>query len=134
MEWLLRSKALWHKKSRELWLKLRDKNSNFFHLSTVIRRKRNNIDAIHDGEGSWITEGNSIKKTFLDHFKNLFQQNKVDFPPHFEHLVLLCITKDESAELCRIPSHDEIKSTLFSMHDLKAPGPDGFLTIFYKKF
>ncbi|XP_075649651.1 uncharacterized protein LOC142620111 [Castanea sativa] len=71
-EWLLRSEALWRQKSRELWLKLGDKNSKIFHFSTIVGRKRNSIDAIRDGNGSWITEGNSIRKTFLDHFKELF--------------------------------------------------------------
>ena len=104
---------MWRQKSRELWLKLWDKNSKFFHLSTIIRRKRNSIDAMRDENGSWITEGNSIKNTFLNYFKNLFQQSESDFPPHFEQLVLPCITEDENVELCRIPSHDEIRSTLF---------------------
>ena len=47
-EWLLRIETLWRQKSRELWLKLSDRNTKFFHLSTIIRRKRNNIDAIRD--------------------------------------------------------------------------------------
>ena len=132
-EWLLRSEALWRQKSRELWLKLGDKNTKFFHLSTIIRRKRNSIDAIRDDNGVWITEGNSIRNAFLVHFKNLFQQNVADFPPHLGHLVLPCITEDENSELNRIPTPDEIKSELFGMQDLKAPGPDGFLAIFYKK-
>lgn len=45
-EWLLRSKVIWRQKSRELWLKLVDKNSKFFYLSTIIRRRNNNINAI----------------------------------------------------------------------------------------
>ena len=98
-----------------------------------MRRKRNSINAIRDGNGAWITEGNAIKKRFIEHFKDLFQQNEVDFPPHFAHLVLPCITEDENVELCKIPSQDEIKDTLFSTNDLKAPGPDGFSAIFYKK-
>lgn len=47
-KWLLRSEVLWRQKSRELWLKLGDKNTKFFHISTIIRRKRNSIDAIKD--------------------------------------------------------------------------------------
>jgi len=45
-EWLLKSEVLWQQKSRELWLKQGDKNSKFFHLSTIIRRRSNHIDAI----------------------------------------------------------------------------------------
>lgn len=49
------------------------KNSKFFHLSTIVRRKRNSINAIWEGNGAWITEGNAIRKRFLEHFKDLFQ-------------------------------------------------------------
>ena len=50
-KWLLRTQALWHQKSRELWLKLGDKNTKFFHFSTIIKRKRNIIDALRDDNG-----------------------------------------------------------------------------------
>ena len=72
-KWLLWSETLWRQKSRELWLKLREKNSKFFHLSTIVRRKRNSVNAIREGNGAWITEGNAIRKRFLEHFKDLFQ-------------------------------------------------------------
>lgn len=47
--------------------------------------------------------------------------------------MLPCITEDENSELCRVSTPDEIKTTLFSMSDLKAPGPDGYPIIFYKQ-
>ena len=98
-EWLLRIETLWRQKSRELWLKLGDRNTKFFHLSTIIRHKRNNIDAIRDEQGAWIMETESIRSLFLNSFKNLFKQEEVNFPPHLEHLVLSCIIEDENSEL-----------------------------------
>nr|POF27247.1 transposon tx1 uncharacterized 149 kda protein [Quercus suber] len=133
-EWLLRSESLWCQKSRELWVKLGDRNTKFFHLSTIIKRKQNNIDAIQDDNGTWLTDTNSIRSLFLDSYKNLFSQGDDSFPPHLEHLVFPCITEDDNTELSRIPTPEEIKSTLFSIHDLKAPGPDGYPVIFYKQF
>lgn len=78
-------------------------------------------------------EVNAIRKLFLDSYKELFKREEINFPPHLEHLVLPCITEDENSELCRVSTPDEIKTTLFSMSDLKAPGPDGYPIIFYKQ-
>ena len=75
----IRSEILWHQKSRELWLKHGDKNSKFFHLSTTIQRRRDNIDAIKTGDGNWISESNHIRHLFLEGFKNLFKE-EVSFP------------------------------------------------------
>ena len=130
---MLRSETLWRQNSKELWLKLSDRNTKFFHLSTIIRRKRINIDAIRDEQGSWITKTESIRSLFSNSFKNIFKQEEVNFPLHLEHLVLPCITEDENSELSRIPTPEEIKATLFNMQDLKAPGSDGYLVIFYKQ-
>ena len=60
-EWLVRSESLWRQKSRELWLKAGDKNSSFFHLSTIIQRRHNNIDAIKADDGTWINGSKNIK-------------------------------------------------------------------------
>lgn len=131
-EWLIRSEILWRQKSRELWLKLGDKNSKFFHLSMVICRRNNNIDAIKKEDGTWIHDSNQIRKLFRNNFVDLFKED-IDFPEHLEHLILPCITEEENEMLERIPSPEEIKDTLFQMQDLKAPGPDGFPVLFYKQ-
>ena len=59
-EWLLRNEILWKQKSREVWLKEGDKNSKFFHFSTIIRRRRNSIDALKNDSGEWITDRGEI--------------------------------------------------------------------------
>ena len=78
-EWPVRSESLWRQKSRELWLKAGDKNSSFFHLSTIIRRRHNNIDAIKADNGTWINGSRNIKHFFFDKFKELFSEEEVDF-------------------------------------------------------
>ncbi|XP_023878160.1 uncharacterized protein LOC111990605 [Quercus suber] len=132
-EWLLRSEVLWRQKSRELWLKLGDKNSNFFHLSTIIRRRSNNIDAIKNEDGSWIYEFSQIRNQFRDNFINLFKEDDICFPENLDYLVLPCITEEENESLQSISSPEEIKVALFQMQDLKALGLDGFPALFYKQ-
>ena len=84
-----------------------DKNSKFFHLSTIICRRSNNIDAIKNEDSSWIQETSQIRAHFKDSFINQFKEG--------------------------IPSPEEIKAALFQMHDLNAPGLDGFPPLFHKK-
>ena len=59
-EWLLRNEILWKQKSREVWLMEGDKNSKFFHLSAIIRRRRNSIDALKNDSEEWITDRGEI--------------------------------------------------------------------------
>ena len=93
------SEVIWRQKSKELWLKLGDKNSKFFHLSTIIHRRRNNIDAIKNEEGTWINESSQIRAHFRDNFVDLFKEEEVCFPEHLDHLVLPCITEEENEGL-----------------------------------
>lgn len=133
-EWLLRSEILWRQKSRELRLKEGDKNSKFFHLSTIIRRRHNHIDAVKGENGNWVTGSNRIREKFLQHFKELYKEEEVSFPDHLDNLIRPCITDDENSDLCCTPTPEEIRLTLFNMQDLKAPGPDGFPVLFYKEY
>jgi hypothetical protein len=133
-EWLLRSEMLWRQKSREMWLKDGDKNSKFFHLSTLIRRRRNSVDAIKSNSRDWITDKKEIKKVFLSNFIEQFSKEEVDFPCDLENLISPVISTEENESLCSIPTPQEIKKVVFEMYDLKAPGPDGLPALFYKKY
>lgn len=48
---LLQEELLWRHKSRVEWLKAGDKNTMFFHLSTVIRRRRNKVEELLNEHG-----------------------------------------------------------------------------------
>lgn len=80
-------------KSRELWLKEVDRNSKFFHLSIVIRRRRNNIRAIWI-EGKWIQEEEEIAEFFIKNFQNLFSSNQPSISNDLDELIPACITEE----------------------------------------
>ena len=106
-------------------MKKGDRNSKFLHLSTIIRRRRNNIDAIRNDVGVWILNTKEIEENFLDKFNDLFGEEGINFPPDLENLIPNSISEDDATELCRIPTDQEIKDTLLSMPAQKAPVPDG---------
>ncbi|XP_060670961.1 uncharacterized protein LOC132800728 [Ziziphus jujuba] len=45
-----------------------------------------------------------------------------------------CISQEEDLELMRVPSAEEVKEAVWSLHPLKSPGPDGFSSIFFRSY
>lgn len=111
-----------------------DKNTRFFHFSTVIRRRRNAIDAIKSDNGEWLMDKADIKEFFVSKFNELFIEEPISFPSNLKDLISPSITPLQNEDLCLIRSPREIKDTIFGMYNLKAPGPDGLPALFYKKY
>ena len=61
---------LWTLKLRINWMVQGDRNTAFFHVSTLVRRKRNQISAIKNGVGEWLYADAKImeyiRKGFID--------------------------------------------------------------------
>ena len=55
-------------------------------------------------------------------------------PMNLENLIQPCVSDQENLGLFKVPSRDEIKKVVYGMKALKAPGPDGFLALFYKHY
>jgi len=123
---LQHEESLWKNKSRELWLTCKDLNSRFFHTSTLIRRKRNNIYRLFSPANGWITDRTAIGNCFVTHFKDLFQTTNISPPSELLDLFQPSISVDDNNSLCAIPTESEIFAVLASLGRLKAPGPDEF--------
>ncbi|KAI8563661.1 hypothetical protein RHMOL_Rhmol03G0126400 [Rhododendron molle] len=133
-EILLQEETLWFQKSRSKWITLGEKNTRYFHLSTIIRRRRSKITMLKDDSNIWIENPDVIKNHVQQFFSNLFQDrnpsqgcNQVVHPhPTF--------SKEDNDSL-RLPLSDaEIWNSVKSINAYKSPGPDGIQAIFYHKF
>ncbi|PKI36129.1 hypothetical protein CRG98_043481 [Punica granatum] len=125
---------IWRQKSRELWLKDGDRNTKFFHLSTVIRRRANQIVAIKDDNGEWSQDHEVIGEYFLRKFQDLFNTSNPAIPKDMEDLIGSIISAPENERLIQAPDDKEILTALNSIPNLKAPSPDGIPSLFYKHY
>ncbi|CAN0825964.1 hypothetical protein LINGRAHAP2_LOCUS548 [Linum grandiflorum] len=87
----------WSQRARSDWLNLGDRNSSFFHASTIQRQHKNTIKKLKIAEDTWVEEEEKIKDHIINFFKNLFSQTtentqtrRVD--RNFENLIPKVVT------------------------------------------
>ena len=135
LELLLEQEEIfWIQRARANWLKHGDRNTEFFHNYATQRKRRNTIKGLVDNLGVLHEEREAMCKLVQDFFESLHTSEVQDI----DASVLNDVQKKVSVEMNRgltAPfTPDEVRKVLFSIGDLKAPGPDGLHAVFYKRF
>lgn len=65
---LAQEELFWRQKARCDWVKFGDRNTRFFHSTTIIRRKRNKIEALTADDGNIITDVGLLKSMIVSYF------------------------------------------------------------------
>ncbi|KAI9113694.1 hypothetical protein K1719_014945 [Acacia pycnantha] len=116
---------LWLQKSSSDWMCLGDRNTNYYHLKALIRRKRNYVSQLKLPDGTWLKDGELLSSYARQFFVDLFTpENPVAiqfslrgaFPTLAPHQILF---------LDRSVTIEEVRQSLFEMKPLKSPGKDG---------
>ncbi|XP_075665353.1 uncharacterized protein LOC142635018 [Castanea sativa] len=113
-----------------------DRNIAFYHVSTLVRRKRNRILAIKDLTREWIHEENEIKDFIRRGFEGVYTSSFLSSPRH-NPLVSQWqaqLSEEEKMSISGAALNEEIKTTLWSLKPFKAPGPDGLHARFFQIF
>jgi hypothetical protein len=103
-------------------------------MSTSIKRRQNTIDFLKLPSGSWISDRQLIGNAFCHHFAHLFSTSETSEPSNFLNLFEPLISDALNQDLCAIPSEQQIYDALLSISATKAPGLDGFTTLFYQTY
>ena len=74
---LKQEEEIWALKSWVKWMIQGDRNTTFYHVSTLVRRKRNKILEIKDNVGEWMFEENDIKGFIRAGFGELYTTSLV---------------------------------------------------------
>lgn len=117
-------------RSRIKWLQEGDANTRFFHLHANHRRRVNYIASLKVA-GSWVSTQKDIEEAFHNHFVRLIGTpvarcysldfNFLGVPTHDLH----CLNADFN--------ENEVWEAIRSLPSEKAPGPDGFINLFYQQ-
>ena len=127
---------LWLLKSRINWLIQGDRNTSFYHVSALARRKRNHIASVKDECGDWLTD----EKEVMDHFRNGFVSlystslTETSRMPRINGSGHVHLSEEVKVSISGMVTLEEIKDALWSMKPYKAPGPDGLHAGFYQRF
>ena len=108
-------------KSRIQWLKLGDQNSNFSHKYVKARNSRNSIKSITLENGCRIEDPASIRQEFVNHFQTVLGSNMQDTTIAEYNLDGLVWSSDHLDILNSTITHEEIKRSMFSIDNNKAP-------------
>ena len=77
---LSQEEELWALKSRVNWMMFGDRNTSFYHISTLVRRKRNTISAIMSTTGEWVHDENEVKEVIRNGFAKLYSTSLCSAP------------------------------------------------------
>ena len=123
----------WRQRAKMDWLKLGDQNSKFFHACASQRRKVNTIDQIWDERGGLWKNQEGVGGAFKNYFAKLFTAGRaVNYHDSLDGLDgQIRDTMNEALVWPFIAK--EVRTALFQMDPLKAPGPDGFNVEFFQK-
>jgi len=123
-----RARARQH--SRLTWIRKGDTNTKFFQLHANARHKKNYISTIQSDEGLAVTQQDKSKAA-LEFFSNAvgsrmprgraINWEQLGYSPH------------NLEDLDTPFTEEELLNTIRSLPSEKAPGPDGFIGVFYKK-
>jgi hypothetical protein len=122
----------WKQRAHPLWLLKGDRNTKYFHVCASERKRRNNIKALRE-DGGDVIEGSTLKLFITNHYKSLFSSHAGSIMEVVQK-VKMRVSKTMNEALLKTFTAEEVEEALNGIGDLKAPGPDGIPSIFYKRF
>ncbi|XP_074315082.1 uncharacterized protein LOC141651263 [Silene latifolia] len=120
-------------KAKATWMKDGDCNTKYFHGVIKSHFLRNQVLSIKDTNGKEHEDPQQIQAAFLKYYIHLLgtESHTVSVNPKIIRKGSVC-TASHAAILLKPVTSEEIKATIFSIPDHKAPGPYGYSSAFFK--
>lgn len=128
---LHQEEVYWFRKSREEWIASGDRNTRFYHASTMIKRNGNRIGVLKNAKGEWTSNTHYLEQMAMQHFHNPFTVEQRGCQTNELTSGFPTIPESKLHMLSQQVSQEEVKQALFEMSPSKAPGVDGLQAGFY---
>ncbi|XP_072054452.1 uncharacterized protein [Arachis hypogaea] len=131
---LAQEELLWYQKSRDQWVRYGDRNTSFFHMQTILRRKSNKVHGLLVSDGSWSDDPEVLQREVVHFFKNIFCSTEPVEVNCMGEISMSSLSQDACDNLSKPVTMLEVKEALDNMSSFKAPGLDGFQVFFFKEY
>ncbi|XP_074373582.1 uncharacterized protein LOC141713919 [Apium graveolens] len=120
----------WRQRSKQLWFRVGDRNSKYFHWCASTRRRNNQINKLKNDDGQWMEWENGLRDLMSDYCLKLFAASEIDWREVVSYIPTK-VTRDQNDMLLQQVMVEEVKQALFQMNSDKALGLDGMTPGFY---
>ncbi|XP_049378168.1 uncharacterized protein LOC125842934 [Solanum stenotomum] len=122
-------------KSRTKWLQLGDGNTAYFYANLRSRLAQNRIKHLTTAQGNIVQKTVDIEKEIKEFYVGLLGSTAVQIPVVDIPIMksVNCLNRVQQQALIVPIDREEIHAALLSIDDQRAPGCDGFNTLFFKK-
>ncbi|OMO71257.1 reverse transcriptase [Corchorus capsularis] len=122
----------WHQRARVNWLKCGDKNTHFFHQTTLQRRQKNKVLRLKSGD-QWLEAKEDIMEEFTKYYENIFSTSGSRYWDSVLNHVPVLINDEMNDFLTRRVTMEVVNVATFQMGELKSPGLDGFNGLLFQQ-
>ncbi|XP_050222570.1 uncharacterized protein LOC126672659 [Mercurialis annua] len=126
--------SFYRQKCRVQWIELGDLNTKFFHKSLVQRQATNRITHLKV-DGEIIEDNERISQCIIEYYNELIGRQKLrkdviryDIMEEGRY-----VSEEDRIKLCLEVTDSDVKDAMFSIGSDKAPGADGYSSLFFKK-
>ncbi|XVE72718.1 hypothetical protein DITRI_Ditri11bG0061600 [Diplodiscus trichospermus] len=126
-EVLRKEESYWHQKSEVKWLSVGNRNTKFFHQTTIQRRQRNKILRIKADDREFIDSEEHIMNEFVKFYEELFKTSGKNDCGDILDCVPLLVKEEDNKVLPAEVADKEIKDVVFQLGAI----PNGFNGSFY---
>ncbi|MBA0760111.1 hypothetical protein Gotri_022889, partial [Gossypium trilobum] len=124
-----KEEAYWEQRARTNWLKMRDRNTKFFHSFASQRRRSHRIWKLVDELDNVATSKTEVEEFARKYFTNIFASRGMGNMEHILTGVDTCITAKMNQMLLANYTYDKVVSALKSMGPTKTIGSGRFPVI-----